>query len=163
MAKFVFKLQAVLRQRKHVEQDKQRQLAQRQSKLLELQNLLLQMQQTVQNSNEDLRQNRLVGRLDMGFIAAHRRFLTGIQRQAVAMAQKIALAQRAVDDARAELAEAAKQRKIMEKLRERQLDRWRAEQSRRELADLDEVGMQLAYQGLTPASNQGSGSSESIE
>jgi flagellar FliJ protein len=163
MAKFVFKLQAVLRQRKHVEQDKQRQLAQRQSKLLELQNLLLQMQQTVQNSNEDLRQNRLVGRLDMGFIAAHRRFLTGIQRQAVAMAQKIALAQRAVDDARAELAEAAKQRKIMEKLRERQLDRWRAEQSRRELADLDEVGMQLAYQGLTPASDQGSGSSESIE
>jgi len=155
MAKFVFKLEGVLRQRKHIEQEKQRQLAVKQLQLVELQNTLRQMQQTVQATNDDLRNNRLVGRLDMEFIAAHRRFLTGMQRNALAMAQRIALAQRAVEEARVELAEAAKQRKAIEKLREKQLERWRADLSRRELAELDEIGMQLAYQNLSRGSESG--------
>ena len=137
MAKFVFKLEGVLRQRKHVEREKQRELAIKQRQLVELQGYLQQLQQTVNGANNDVRLNRLTGRLDMGFLAAHRRFLTGMQRQAMGVVQKIALA------------EAAKQRKVIEKLRERQLARWKAEQSRRELAELDEIGMQLAYQDLT--------------
>jgi flagellar export protein FliJ len=88
----------------------------------------------------------------MQFLAAHRRFLVGMQRQAVGIAQKMALVQRAVDDARAALAEAARQRKVIEKLREKQLQRWRADIERRELAQLDEIGMQLAYQNLTDES-----------
>ena len=155
MAKFIFKLEGVLRQRKHVEQDKQRQLATRQVQLVELQNILRQMQQSVEATNDDVRKNRLIGRLDMEFIAAHRRFLTGIQRQAMGVAQKIALAQRAVDAARSELAEAAKQRKAIEKLKEKQLERWRADLSRRESAELDEIGMQLAYQNLSQDSEPG--------
>jgi flagellar FliJ protein len=50
--------------------------------------------------------------------------------------------QRKVDEAQRLLAEAAKERKILEKLKERHLERWRADQSRRELADADEVGAQ---------------------
>ena len=46
------------------------------------------------------------------------------------------------------LAEAAKQRKIMEKLRERQQERWQAEQSRKELALSDEVAMQMTFQNI---------------
>jgi flagellar protein FliJ len=149
MAKFVFRLEGVLRQRKHVEREKQRELALKQRQLVELQGHLQQLQQTVETANNDVRRNRLTGRLDMGFLAAHRRFLTGMQRQAMEMFQKIALAARAVDEARAELAQAAKQRKVIEKLRERQFARWKAELSRRELAELDEIGMQLAYQDLT--------------
>jgi flagellar export protein FliJ len=49
-----------------------------------------------------------------------------------------------LDDARRALAEAAKQRKIIEKLRERQFERWREDQARRETAWLDEAGTQLA-------------------
>ena len=47
------------------------------------------------------------------------------------------------------------QRKVMEKLRERQYQRWRAELSRRELAEMDEIGMQLAYQNLSQGSESG--------
>src|SRR5262245_54016690 len=155
MAKFEFKLEGVLRQRKHVEQQKQRELALKQRQLVEMQAELQQLQAKVQQANDDVRQNRLVGRLDMQFLAAHRRFLAGIQRQGVAIAQKMALAQRAVDDARAALAEAARQRKVIEKLREKQLQRWRADIERRELAELDEIGMQLAYQNLKDESGPG--------
>lgn len=149
MARFVFNLDGVLRQRKRIEQEKQRAMAEKQAVLVELQNALRQMQETVESSNADIRQNRLVGRLDMAFITAHRRFLASMQRQSLSLAQKIALAQRAVEDARAELIEAAKQRKAIEKLREKQFERWRAERARREQAQLDEIGMQLAYHELS--------------
>ena len=152
MAKFVFKLEGVLRQRKHVEQQKQRELGLKQRQLVEVQSQLQRLQETVQQANGDVRTNRLVGRLDMQYLAAHRRFLAGMQRQAVATVQKIALAQRAVDEARAAVAEAARQRKVIEKLREKQFERWRAEMNRRELAQLDEIGMQLAYQNLSDGS-----------
>jgi flagellar FliJ protein len=148
MAKFVFKLEGVLRQRKHIEQQKQRELAIRQSHFVELQNALAQLNDTVQKTTEDVRKNHLVGRLNMQFLAAHRRFLTGMHRQAMEMMQRLALSQRAVDEARGELAEAAKQRKAIEKLREKQLARWREEIAKRDLAEMDEIGMQLAYQNL---------------
>jgi len=159
MPKFAFKLEGVLRQRKHVEQEKQRDLAVKQTQLVELQNALHSMQQTVASTNDDVRKNRLTGKLDMAFLAAHRRFLIGMQRQAMGVMQRIALAQRTVDEARAPLAEAAKQRKIVEKLREQQFERWKADQAKRELAQLDEIGMQLAYQNLTDPNGHGESAS----
>jgi flagellar FliJ protein len=152
MAKFDFKLEGVLRQRKHVEQEKQRVVAEKQKVLVEIQNQLRQLQEALQSTNEDVRKNHLVGRLNMDFIAAHRRFLAGMQRQGVQVMQRLALAQRALDEARLELAEAARGRKAIEKLREKQLERWRADQSRRELAEMDEIGMQLAYRRLAEGS-----------
>ena|SRR5450432_3854004 len=148
MAKFVFKLEGVLQQRKHAEQDKQRELAVKQKQFVELQQTLSGLQQSMQSANEDVRRNHLVGRLNLEFLAAHRRFLVGMQRQAVVTMQKLALALRAVDEARMELTEAAKQRKVIEKLREKQFARWREELAKREQAEMDEIGMQLAYQNL---------------
>jgi flagellar FliJ protein len=149
MARFIFRLQGVLRQRIHIERQKQRDLAERQKAQIDIENAMLGLQNEVQASNDDLRRNRLVGRLDMEFIAAHRRYLVGVQRQAVGLAQRLSLAQRGVNEARAELAEAARQRKAIEKLREKQLERWRTEQARREAAQMDEIGMQLAYENLS--------------
>jgi flagellar FliJ protein len=148
MAKFVFKLEGVRRQRKHIEQQKQRELAIRQQQFVELQKALARLTETVQKTTEDVRKNHLVGRLNMEFLAAHRRFLVGMQRQAMGLMQRLALAQRGVDEARSELAEAAKHRKAIEKLREKQFTRWREEIAKREQAEMDEIGMQLAYQNL---------------
>jgi flagellar FliJ protein len=156
MSKFIFKLEGVLRQRKHAEQEKQRELAVKQRYFVELQNALLQLQQTMQGTNEDLRRNHLIGRLNMEFLAAHRRFLVGMQRQLMATAQRIALAERAVNEARLALGEAAKQRKAIEKLREKQLTRWREDLARREQAEMDEIGMQLAYQNIVEDSERAS-------
>lgn len=151
MARFIFNLEGVLRQRKHLEQEKQRVMAEKLKVVTELQIALRKLQETMQTSNEDVRQNRLVGRLDMSFITAHRRFVASIMRQSQGMVQKIALAQRAADVARAELVEAARGRKAIEKLKEKQFQRWREKQARLEAAQMDEIGMQLAYENLSDA------------
>lgn len=148
MAQFIFKLQSVLRQREIIEQQKQRELSIRQQAYVDLENQLQHMQQQVANTLADLRINHLVGKLDLNFLASHRRFMTAMQRQALGIAQKMGPAKVAVDTARALLAEAAKQRKIIEKLRERQFAQWKAAEAKKELALLDEIGMQLAYQNL---------------
>ena len=149
MARFVFKLAGVLKQRLHVERQRQRDLAERQAHLASLQQQLKQLNERVQATNDDVRNNHLTGSLDMSFLAAHRRFLATMQRGAVEIVQRMAVAQRQVDEALAALAEAAKQRKAIEKLREKQFERWRAEQDRKEVAELDEVAMQISYHDMT--------------
>jgi flagellar FliJ protein len=146
--KFVFRLQAVLRHRKAVEQEKLRDLAMAAARLKEAQEELAALDESMRATNEDVRRNRLTGRLDVGFIVAHRRYLLGMQRKALEVAAKIAAAQKIVDAARAGLAEAAKQRMVLEKLREKQEARWREEIERKELAQLDEVGMQVSVQEM---------------
>lgn len=148
MAKFVFNLDGVLRQRKHVEQEKQRELAVRLKALTDAQSEMTRMRDSVQQANDDLKQNHLTGPLDMNFLAAHRRFLTSMQRQAAAIAQRIAAAQQQVDLARNALAQAAMQRKVIEKLREKHHQRWLDEQNRKELAEQDEISMQLSFRNL---------------
>jgi flagellar export protein FliJ len=67
-----------------------------------------------------------------------------MQRKAMELAQRMAQHQQVVDAARRALAEAAKQRKIMDKLKERQQERWKSEQSRNDSEQFAEVNMQLA-------------------
>jgi flagellar export protein FliJ len=115
----------------------------------QLQDELLALDQSVQSAAADLRRNRLIGHLDLPFLAAHRRFIGAMQRKAVTLAQRMALVQRQIDEARRALAEAAKQRKILEKLRGKQYQRWLEAQNKKETEQLDEIGMQLAFRNLT--------------
>jgi len=144
MPKFVFQLDAVLRHRKMLEEQRMRELGAAQAEMAKMQAELRAMDETTQNVTSDLRDNRLTGKLDMAFLAAHRRYVLAMQRKAMELAQRMAALQQVVDTARRVLAEAAKQRKIMEKLKERQHERWKAEQSRKESEQLAEVNMQLA-------------------
>ena len=145
MAKFVFKFDGVLRQREHVETQRQRELAVVQQEMTRLQTELRQLNESVQGSTDDLRNNHLTGRLDMNFLAAHRRFMLAMQRKAMGLVQQIAAVQKRVDVAQAALAEAAKQRKIMEKLKEKSFERWRADLARKEMMETDEISMQIGY------------------
>lgn len=146
MPRFIFNLEAVLTQRKHVERQRQRELAIVEAQMTALQNQLKSINDQIRRAGDDLRDNHLTGRLDMNFLAAHRRFSIAMQRSAMTFVQKIALAQRQVEDARKSLADAAIDRKAIEKLREKQQQRWRESMEHKELAELDEIGMRLAYQ-----------------
>ena len=145
MAKFVFQLEAVLRQRTRDEQERQRVLADVQAEMVRLETKLRELDTNVQSNMTDLRDNRLVGTLDMRFLAAHRRFVGAVRQEAMGVVQQMARHQVKVEEAQRNLAEAAKQRKIIEKLRERALDRWRGEQSHKELLQADEAATQLSY------------------
>jgi len=148
MPRFKFQLEGVLEHRKNIEEEKQRALAMVFAEMQRLKIELSDLDQVARGAVADLRQNRLTGPLDMSFLAAHRRFTGSVQRKALAIAQKMALVQRQIEEARANLAEAAKQRKIIEKLRERQLERWQSQQHRQEMDELDDIGMQLAFRQL---------------
>jgi flagellar FliJ protein len=145
MAKFVFKLQAILRHREHVEREKQREVANRRKVLDDAYQELRDLNDRVQQTIQDVRANHLLGVLDMGFLAGHRRYMLASNRQAGALAQKIASAKTAFDAAQTELLVAAKQRKILDKLREKQLMRWQDENHRREMIAQDEISTQLGF------------------
>ena len=149
MAKFVFPLESVLRHREHAEKERMRELAVCQGEMTRLQQELKALNDSMQASAQDMKANHLVGTLDVGYLAAHRRYTVATQRKGLLLVQEMARQQRKVDDAQRLLAEAAKERKVIEKLRERQHERWRDEIARKELAEADEVGAQFGYRQMT--------------
>jgi flagellar FliJ protein len=148
MPRFVFRLETVLKQRRWEEQQRLHELAVRQAHNQKIEQQLRHLEKQVGEANDDMRANRLTGPIDLSFLAAHRRFLAAMQRGAVELMQRLTLGNRQVAEAQAVVTEAAKRRKVLEKLQEKQFERWRAEQDRREVAQLDEVGTQRAYQDL---------------
>ncbi len=149
MAKFVFQLEAVLRHRTHEEQEKQRLLGDVQAEMGRLEAELRRLDASVQSNTDDLRNNRLTGSLDMRYLAAHRRFVLAVRQEAMAVVQQMARQQVKVDEARRVLVDAAKERKIIEKLRERHLERWRAEQAQKDALATDEASTQLSYRQMS--------------
>jgi flagellar FliJ protein len=145
MAKFIFQLEGVLRHRMNIEHQRKRELAVIQGQMAALDAELRAMDASVRASDQDLRTNRLLGKLDMAFIAAHRRFAVSMQRKAMGLAQKMAGVRTQIEQATRNLAEAAKQRKIIEKLRERQFERWRQELDKREEVEMDEIAMHIGH------------------
>jgi flagellar FliJ protein len=143
MAKFTFQLQGVLRHRELLEQQCQRELGVAAAAHAVILGELRALDEMVGKAVEDLRKNHLVGKIDLSFLAAHRRFVLATQRKGIAQMQRLQEAQKKVDTARAALAEAAKQKKIIEKLREKQHAIWAAALAKKELAELDEVAMQM--------------------
>jgi flagellar FliJ protein len=148
MAKFEFQLDGVLKHRVNLERGKQRALAEVQAEMTRLQGELMALDRSVKAANEDMRQNHLTGRLDLGFMAAHRRFLVATQQRAQEIIAQMQGVQLRVDEARRHLVAATKDRKVIEKVRERQTARWREDLVRKERAETDEIGMQLGYANL---------------
>ena len=146
MAKFVFQLEGVLRQRTHVEQQRKRELAVVQQQMSTLDAELRALDASVRNAEQDLRQNRLIGKIDLAFLAAHRRYAFAMQRKAMGVAQKMANVQLLLEKAAKVAAEASKQKKILEKLRERRFARWREQLERRDLIEMDEISTRLSYE-----------------
>lgn len=148
MARFRFGLNGVLKQRRNSERQQQRRVAEIQSQMQQLQEQLRSLDQSLQQAGTELRTHGLVGRLDLDYLAAHRRYIAAEQRRGMQLVQKIALVQREMETQRQVLAELAKQRKIIEKLREKQFQQWLAELSRREAFEMDEISMQIAHRNL---------------
>jgi flagellar FliJ protein len=148
MPKFDFKLEGVLRQRKNAEQQLQRELAVFQGEMAVLEAELRALDVSVQQTTEDLRQNRMTGRLDLNFLGAHRRFTLAMQRKALGIAQQMNGVRIKMVESQRKLGEAVKKRKILEKLREKQFEEWRQGIAKQELHDLDEVAMQMSYRQL---------------
>jgi len=137
--RFTFKLEGVLEQRKNAERQRQRDVAAAQQMLLKLQAELDALAAVSRSSAMELRS----GRLSAAALAAHQRFILSMRHKSKALRQQQGVAERELHDAQAALTEAAKQRKVMEKLREREHVKWAEMQRRRDAQEADDVARQI--------------------
>ncbi len=144
MAQFLFHLDGLLKHRKNQERQRQRDLAVVAAEMALLEEQLGAMNVAVSATLGDLRTNRLVGKIDVQFLAAHRRYILSVQRKTASIAQKMTVVQKRIDEARLQLMEAARQRKMLEKLREKHHQVWVAKQNHREFLEADDIGTRLA-------------------
>lgn len=150
--KFVFSLEAVLRQREAIEERQQRRVAELERERLAVEERIRGHQAAITSAKQDLRRrlcvDRRAGELDRlgGGVS-----LRDVRMQANASLHMVARAQQAVlelagvhrrlDAARLELLKATTERKAVELLRAKRYEEWRAALARKEDAELDEINV----------------------
>lgn len=142
--KFHFRLEALLDHRRQVEKDHQRNVAIAQQEIQKLIATIQTAQQRIADENRSLSTTQLTGKLDMAAIAFGKRYVGNLHMQIMLTAQKLGAAEQKLAAAKAGLLEAAKARKVIEKLREKQHARWHEELERKDAAQMDEIGTQIA-------------------
>lgn len=147
MGLFVFRLESVLRDRRREEERCQGGLGQARAELLALEARLREVREALGANALHVRHNHLSGSLDVAALEAHRWHASALRGDEAALRQKLAEQLRRVEEARAALTGAAKERKVLEKLRERQLGHWTIAHARRSRAEADEAGARAASAG----------------
>ena len=141
MAAFHFRLDPVLRHRRIVEDERQRELARllRERMILEA-----QLRSTQEGISDDKQRmgGALVGRVDVGRVRAHAAYAGQAAVRAQQIAMKLMALHRQAEQARSALLEAVRGRKAVERLKEKQHRRWLERRKRHETAELDELATQ---------------------
>ena len=137
MARFVFRLGSVLRQRERIEEEKKQLLAAAQRALAQAET----ERQKLRTKRESLARELIARHRDLDgetlrLTYAHLDFLA---RELSSADFEVAMRAGAVDEARAALVRATKDRKILDRLRERQREAFQLEQTRIEQRELDDA------------------------
>jgi hypothetical protein len=150
MAKFVFRLASVLKQRLAIERTKQAAVAALESRRVALEQSLRDMQRTIDDARAQWREMLHAGA--SGAVSAAD--IRGAGMQAAASFSSQAAGHRIViqlagvhthlKKARAELVEAMKARRAIELLREKQLEEWKLEQRRLDTNAMDEIASRIS-------------------
>jgi len=148
LAKFVFRLESLLRARIAEERARQMELAAVERERVMLEDEIRGYQSTITAEREDMR-DRLAPGAPVQLINVRLQSNAAFHASALAGQAAIRLAgvYRKVEAARRNLLEAAKKRKAVEKLRENRLDEWKAEQKARDAAAIDEMAVMRASRG----------------
>ena len=145
MARFVFRLAPVLRHRERIEDQKKQLLAEAQRVLAEAEAQRQRLRDKRENlARELIAEHRKLDGEALRLAYGHLDFLA---REITAADWNVANCARAVDEARVVLVRATKDRKILDRLRERQREVFNIEQARLEQRDLDDANARhYAYQ-----------------
>jgi flagellar FliJ protein len=146
--RFIFRLEPLLDLRKQEEKQRQRAVAVLQQEINGLLGRIGEAENQILRQDRELTAERLTGKLDMSYIAHEKRFVGAMRGLIATLQQQLAQSYLRMAQARGALLAAAKARKVIEKLRQRQFERWAAEQTRIENVQLDEIGTQLALRKL---------------
>lgn len=136
MKKFRFPLQPVLDHRKRIEDEKQLVVAQRKRALDEAEHELTRLNEEFRRHAAMLRDNhKKLETRELQCIYAHLQFL---DRCIIAQIRIVAERRVALDRARTELLAASKEKKVVEKLKERRREAYVTEEQRVEQKELDD-------------------------
>ena len=141
MAGFRFRLETVLRQRRMVEDERQRELAKLLRQRMILHDQLRAMQQSIRGSKAAL-SDGLVGVVDMDRVANFARYSGQVAARPQGLVIRLAELEKQVKGAQERLLEAVRARRALELLRERQWQAWQQQEERREVARTDEMTVQ---------------------
>lgn len=146
MSRFRFELDPVIEARRGVERTHQLEVAQIEQERVRLEDRLRERQRLI-TSGKDGQRELLDGAIDVDFLRGHAATVLRSMRDAQRLAVELAGVYRRLEHARAALAEAARDRRAVELLRERRYEAWKVEQRRRETADMDEVAARTVRTG----------------
>jgi flagellar FliJ protein len=144
---FHFRLESVLTVRKNIEEQTQLKLAREQMILSSHQARLTALQgqrSELSAAMEERKKKTMAGRMFLYYMEAMR-----VQELQILMQQsRIAAQKKVVDKVRVELAEAMKKRKIMDVLREKELEKYLLETRRKEQNESDEQALLRYGRGI---------------
>jgi flagellar FliJ protein len=139
MAKFKFKLETVLKVKIRVEELRQKELRVAEIQRDQARRQLLQRQAEVAQALNNFRED-LTRRIDVREAVNYDRFLRWLNKQVELAAAHLEQCERQVAEARNKLIEAAKERQILDKLKEKAYEEYKLEELRLENKFLDELG-----------------------
>ncbi len=143
MKKFEFRLETVLRMKRQIEDEKKRVVGELMAQINKQQQEALDINQTIIQQGNVLKAKFQKGEVDTGWIAYYQSFVTDMRREIARKIESVTEIQKKLVLARQELANAAKETKTLEKLKERQLKEYTHHIETMEKKELDEIGTQM--------------------
>lgn len=151
MHRFVFKLEALLKHRVRAEREARLFFAAVDRERIDLEAQLLRCQRDIQQAKSDWRgvmHEGGVTRFDPRAVMLQAGASIRLEGRARQVVIQLSGVHRRLDLARDRLKKANIRRRAVEWLREREFERWKAEQQRRETAELDDLAGQRVARGL---------------
>ncbi|MBN2063925.1 MAG: flagellar export protein FliJ [Sedimentisphaerales bacterium] len=143
MKKFEFRLETVLRMKRQIEDEKKRVVGELMAQINKQQQEALEINQTIIQQGNVLKAKFQKGEVDTAWIAYYQSFVTDMRREIARKIASVTEIQKKLTLARQELANAAKETKTLEKLKERQLKEYTHHIESVEKKELDEIGTQM--------------------
>lgn len=141
MAGFRFRFQSILQHRQRIEDECQRNLAQLMRSRMIFHDQLQKMQDTIRESKQQMADS-LVGKIDLSQVSGFASYSHQVTNRGQQLVARLTRVERQIAEARQSLLDASRQRKALDRLREKHHNRWRRDQDRREAAELDEMSTQ---------------------
>jgi len=136
--KFKYRLQALLKVKEHIERERQKEHASALHKVHRQNRELDQLDQSRDISLSSQR-DHMKSRLCVAEMLVYSRYLARLKRERLAGAELLKLLEREAEKKRTDLVEASKERRILEKLKERQASKHHAEIERTLTKESDEI------------------------
>ena len=140
MARFRFQLEPLLRARQRAEDVVEREVARLEQARTGLEDALRGRQHRLSESKRSVR-GQLVGTIEASTVRMQANASLAIMRDAQRTVLELAGLHRQLEQAREQLREAARKRRAIELLKERQMEEWRRMQARAEQLLLDELAI----------------------